>query len=257
MRRLLVVNPNTSAAVSALLQEHVQAAAGSHVKVDTATARFGAPYISDEASYAVASHATLDAWAAALAASLAQGHAPPDSVLIGCFGDPGLFALRESSPVPVTGLAEAAFIEAARHGRFAVVTGGAKWGPMLQRLAQTLGHAHSLAGIHTVIPTGAQLAADPASARTLLAGACQDAARQMEVQAVILGGAGLAGVAAAIQPLVDVPVIDSVQAGARWALRTHPSPALRTSPGFDVPWQNVSAELAALGAPKENGFPVT
>jgi hypothetical protein len=43
--------------------------------------------------------------------------APLLGVLIGCFGDPGLFALRESSACPVTGLAEASFIEAARRGR--------------------------------------------------------------------------------------------------------------------------------------------
>ncbi|MGQ2981369.1 MAG: aspartate/glutamate racemase family protein, partial [Polaromonas sp.] len=135
MRQLLVINPNTSTRVSALLQTHVQAAAGLHVTVRTVTARFGAPYIADEASYAVAAHATLDAWAAALAAPSPA----PDAVLIGCFGDPGLLALRESSPVPVTGLAEAAFIEAARHGRFAIVTGGERWGPMLARLAQALG----------------------------------------------------------------------------------------------------------------------
>ena len=110
MRQLLVINPNTSVNVSALLQAHVQQAAGLHVNVRTVTARFGSPYIADEASYAVASHAALDAWAHALA----SGDRPPDAVLIGCFGDPGLMALRESSPVPVTGLAEAAFIEAAR-----------------------------------------------------------------------------------------------------------------------------------------------
>ena len=67
MRQLLVINPNTSAHVSALLQQHVQAAAGSHVAVRTATARFGAPYIACEASYAVAAHALLDAWAHDLA----------------------------------------------------------------------------------------------------------------------------------------------------------------------------------------------
>jgi allantoin racemase len=142
-------------------------------------------------------------------------------VLIGCFGDPGLLALRESSNVPVTGLAEASFIEAERHGRFAIVTGGARWGPMLQRLAQTLGHAPMLAGIHTVAPTGAQLAADPTAARALLAQACRDVAHQLGVQSVILGGAGLAGMAAVIQSQVDVPVIDSVIAGANWALRSH------------------------------------
>lgn len=243
MRQLLVINPNTSASVSALLQRHVQAAAGSHVQVRTATARFGAPYIACEASYAVASHAALDAWAAALA----DGGSAPDAVLVGCFGDPGLMALRESSPVPVTGLAEASFITAARQGRFGIVTGGERWGPMLQRLAQALGHAPMLAGIHTVAPTGAQLAADPAAARALLAQACRDVVRQMGVQAVILGGAGLAGMAGAIQPEVGVSVIDSVVAGAQWALRTPALPSERAQPRCDVAWERVSPELAALG----------
>lgn len=243
MRQLLVINPNTSESVSTLLQQHVQAAAGAQVQVRTVTARFGAPYIADEAGYAVASHAALDAWAAALA----QPVPAPDAVLIGCFGDPGLLALRESSPVPVTGLAEAAFIEASRHGRFAIVTGGLRWGPMLQRLAQALGHGAGLAGIHTVVPTGAELAADTDAARVLLAQACRDAVRQLGAEAVILGGAGLAGMAAAIQPSLNVPLIDSVAAGARWALRGHATPPQRSQAGFDVPWHNVSAEMAALG----------
>ncbi len=211
--------------------------------VRTATARFGAPYIACEASYAVAAHAALDAWAH----DLAQPQPQPDAVLIGCFGDPGLMALRESSPVPVTGLAEASFIEAARHGRYAIVTGGERWGPMLQRLAQALGHSHGLAGIHTVAPTGSQLAADPEAARALLVEACRDVVRQMGVQAVILGGAGLAGMAAAVQPQVAVPVIDSVVAGAHWALRAHPVPSEREVPGFDVAWAGVSGEMKVLG----------
>jgi len=243
MRQLLVINPNTSASVSELLQTHVQQAAGLHVSVRTVTARFGSPYIADEASYAVASHAALDAWAHALVSETRA----PDAVLIGCFGDPGLMALRESSPVPVTGLAEAAFIEAARHGRYAIVTGGARWGPMLQRLAQALGQSQQLAGIHTVAPTGAQLAADPVAARTLLAQACRDASRQLGVQAVILGGAGLAGMAALVQAEVPIPVIDSVVAGAHWALRSAPLPPARERAGFDVAWQGLSPEMAALG----------
>ena len=243
MRQLLVINPNTSARVSALLQDHVQHAAGLHVKVRTVTARFGSPYIADEASYAVAAHAALDAWAHALASEIR----PPDAVLIGCFGDPGLMALRESSPVPVTGLAEAAFIEAARHGRYAIVTGGARWGPMLQRLAQALGHSQQLAGIHTVAPTGAEMAAQPEAARALLAQACRDASRQLGVEAVILGGAGLAGMAAAVQTEVPIPVIDSVLAGAHWALRSAPLPPSRERAGFDVAWQGLSPEMEALG----------
>nr|WP_316640566.1 aspartate/glutamate racemase family protein [uncultured Roseateles sp.] len=244
MRKLLLINPNTSASVTELLRSHVQAAVDEQMQVQAVTARFGAPYIADEASYAVAGHATLDAWAAALAAD----PAPPDAVLIGCFGDPGLLALRDSSPAPVAGLAELAFAEAAAHGRFAIVTGGQRWAPMLQRLAQQLGYAPQLAGIHTVAPNGAQLAADPDAACALLSEACRNAAAQFGAQAVILGGAGLAGLAARLQPDLTVPVIDSVLAGARWALQAQAQPLQRNLPGFEVAWQNVSAELALLGS---------
>lgn len=243
MRNLLILNPNTSASVTALLQRHAQAAAGPEVTVRAVTARFGAPYIACEASYAVAGHALLDAWAAAST----DGQPPVDAVLIGCFGDPGLLALRETSRAPVTGLAEASFIEAARHGRFAVVTGGERWKPMLTRLAHSLGFAESLAGIHTVAPTGAQLAADPAGAIELLAQAARQAARRTGAKAVVIGGAGLAGLAVKLQALVDVPLIDSVAAGVRHAL--HASTAVHPGANgrFDVAWQNLSPELIARG----------
>ena len=243
MRQLLIINPNTTASISGLLQLHAQQAAGPEVQVRTVTARFGATYIACEASYAVAGHATLDAWAAALA----EDGPAPDAVLIGCFGDPGLMALRACSRAPVTGLAEGAFAEAASHGRFAIVTGGHRWKPMLERLAHTLGHGQALAGIHTVEATGAQLAQDPVAARTLLAHACGQAVRAFDVQAVILGGAGLAGMAAAVQSDIDLPVIDSVLAGTRQALASAGAWHHQATGRIDVRWQHVSAELAALG----------
>lgn len=215
MRRLLVINPNTSASVTGLLQAHAQAAAGPEVLVQAVTARFGSAYIADEASYVVGAHAVLDAWNALEAASVP----PPDAVLIGCFGDPGLFALRERCAAPVTGLAEAAFVRASAHGRFAVVTGGHAWEAMLRRLAQNLGFAEALAGIHTVAPTGAQLAADPGAAKALLAQACREAAQRFGAKSVIVGGAGLAGLAAQLQAHVGVRLVDSVSAGALHALR--------------------------------------
>ena len=243
MRQLLVINPNTSDSVSRLLLTHAQAAAGPGVRVRVQTAEVGAAYIACEASYAVAGYAALAAWAQA---AQANADAPFDAVLIGCFGDPGLFALRESCPTPITGLAEASFIQAAAHGRFVVVTGGAKWAPILERLAQNLGVGNSLAGIATVEPSGAQLAQDPIAAHALLALACQRAVRQHGAQAVVLGGAGLAGMAVAIQPLVNVPVIDSVVAGVQHALNLAPRVPIGT-PGFGFAWHNVLPALAALG----------
>ncbi len=208
---LLVVNPNTTAAITALLRRHVEAIAGTAVTVHTATARFGAPYIADERSYAVGAEAVLDAWRAFRAEQPA-----PDAVLVGCFGDPGCAALRGLTDVPVIGLAGAAMQEAARHGRFAIVTGGVAWRPMLRRLAEQLGFGDVLAGVHTVAPSGAELAADRGAATALLRDACRRAA--VGVDCVVLGGAGLVDFAPTLALGIEVPLVESVAAGARVAL---------------------------------------
>ena len=236
--KLLVLNPNTTAAVTELLRRHVAATAGPAVSVATAAARFGAAYIASETSYAVAGHAALDAYAAFVAAEGA-----PDAVLLGCFGDPGVAALRELSGLPVVGLAEAAMRQASALGRYAIVTGGAAWGPMLRRLVLALGLAETLDGIHTVAPSGAELAAHPERAHALLRDACVQAMGP-GVRSVILGGAGLAGMAARLQGELPLPLIDSVVAGTQVLLQMPcaSAPAVAGS----ATWSGIAPELMAL-----------
>jgi allantoin racemase len=75
--------------------------------------------------------------------------------------------------------------------------------------------------------------------------ACQRAA-QHGVKSIILGGAGLAGFAALVQSAVNVPVIDSVHAGARVVMGDAlPAPA-RAAAQFDVRWQGLSPAMAHL-----------
>lgn len=237
--QLLLINPNTSQATTERLRAHLQPLLPGGVQLRCATARFGAPYIACEASYAVAGHALLDAWAHA------HAQQPADRVLIGCFGDPGLWALREAARVPVTGLAEASFMQAARHGRFAIVTGGERWALMLERLASALGMADALQHIETVTATGAQLQADPALAQRVLTEACRKAAAS-GARAIIVGGAGLAGYAAALQPQVDLPLIDSTSAGLQELLQLL-QPVDRGHAGFFTTWTALPAAMTRLG----------
>ena len=215
MLRILVLNANTTVSVTDLVVRHVRDVLGADVELIPATARLGARYISTETSYAIAGHSALDC----LALHCAEMPNGFDAVLLACFGDPGLFALRESSPVPIVGLAEAAMQEAAQSGRYSIVTGGVLWKPMLSRLAHALGLNDSIASIRPITLTGDQVAADPEGALKVLAAEAQAAVDQDGAQAVILGGAALAGLAARIAHLVSVPVIDSVHAGARAALK--------------------------------------
>ncbi len=211
MATVLAINPNTTGAVTALVERHLRTAVPA-IAWRMATGRFGARYIVSEAAFAIASHAALDAWA--------EHSEGCDAVLLACFGDPGLFALRELSPVPVVGLAEASMREVAEYApRFSIVTGGPRWVPMLERLAIALGFAPKLASVRAIEITGGQAAADPEGAIAVLAGACREAQRADGAQAIILGGAGFAGLAARVAPLAGLPVIDSVLAGARAAER--------------------------------------
>ena len=110
MPHLLLINPNTSTTTSALLERALRPGLPPGVQLTVRTASFGARYIACESSHAVAGTAVLQAWAEPLAqAQEAVPQAPQDvgnterspldGVLIGCFGDPGLFALREANAV--------------------------------------------------------------------------------------------------------------------------------------------------------------
>lgn len=234
--RLLLINPNTNEKTTQRLHDCLMPLLPAGVQLDLRTATFGSSYIACEASHAVAAHACLHAWAEH------RQSMPVDGVLIGCFGDPGLFALREASGCPVTGLAEASFILAAQRGPFAIVTGGERWKPMLQRLAHSLGFGHLLRHIETVAPSGAQLQADPAMALRCLSEACT-AAAQPGVNSVILGGAGLAGYAQDLRAHCPVPLIDSAEAGLQVMLQgLAPKPA-HTGDGFFAQWKDMSAAI--------------
>lgn len=208
--RILLINPNTTQSVTDLVARHVRRVACEAAEFVPVTGRFGARYIASRAAVAIAGHAALDAMAAHVAGC--------DAVYLACFGDPGLFALREIAPVPVVGMAEAACRAAcAQPGPFAIVTGGVSWEPMLAEFVASLGLADRLAAIRTIAPTGGEIARDPDGALDRLAAACRSCAAE-GAESVILGGAALAGLAARIQPEVPVPVLCSVEAGTRAVL---------------------------------------
>jgi allantoin racemase len=181
-------------------------------------------------------------------------------VLIGCFGDPGLLALRQLSPVPVLGLAQASMQAAHARGRFAVITGGHAWVPMLHRLVAQLRLDGKLASIHAVDKTGAQLAADPQTAVRELADLCEQVlAKEGELPTILLGGAALGGMAQAIEArlrergLMNVKLMDSVasslQVAIVQAVAHHEQAAANTlRADMPAPMQtlNLSSELQAL-----------
>ncbi|WP_160122420.1 aspartate/glutamate racemase family protein [Rhodovarius lipocyclicus] len=235
--KLLVINGNTDAAITDLVLRHARAALprlGLSATLVGATARFGARYIASRAASAIAGHAVLDA--------LAE-HLTPDTgaVVIACFGDPGLEAAREISPVPVVAMADASLRIAFRQaGRVALITGGAAWVPMLQEFCLVRGHGPDRVSVLAVAPTGGMIAADPQGAIALLAQAARDAAAD-GAGAVVLGGAGLAGLAPRVAAASGVPVLDSLDCSLIAAFDAVAAPY-----GQPTPTVGLSPPLTAL-----------
>jgi Asp/Glu/hydantoin racemase len=203
MSEILLINPNTTPSITDLVLKVAEQFASPGTRLRAVSGAFGPRYIASRVSYAIAGHAAVDA--------LANDTGPKDAVVLACFGDPGLDALKEIASVPVVGMADASILQACALGkRFSIVTGGERWKPMLEEFVAGHGLAERLASVRTVAPTGADIARDPQAALSLLASSCTACAVEDRADVVILGGAGLAGLAAKLAPQVEVPLLDGV-----------------------------------------------
>jgi Asp/Glu/hydantoin racemase len=239
--KLLIINPNTTDAMTRKVETLARAMLPVEWDITAVSGRFGPRYIASRATFAVAGHAALDAYA--------MHGADADGVLLACFGDPGLDALREVSPVPVIGLVEAAAREAgADDRRFSIVTGGVLWETMLREMLLVRGLSSQLASIRTVAPDGGTIARDPDGALQVLVEACDACIAADEAQAVILGGAGLIGLAARVARIRRYPVICSVEAGLRAAIAAdlQPGSGKRAASPVTVDSVDLSPALAKL-----------
>lgn len=204
--KLLLLNGNTDAAITEKLAVAARAMCGDEIA--PATARFGARYIATRAASAIAAHAVLDLLAERVGATNPEGF---DAAIIACFGDPGLDAAREMLPIPVLGLADASIPAALRLApRVALLTGGAAWVPMLREFALLRGYSADEVRIAAVTPTGDMIAREPERALELLAEATEEQVAS-GAEVVVLGGAGLVGLAERLQPRVSVPVLDCLR----------------------------------------------
>jgi allantoin racemase len=205
--RLLLANANTTHAITLLCAETARRAAAPGTEIIPATPAFGPAVISSRVEDAIAAHGLLDL--------LAQHAGRVDAVLLAVSLDTALEAARQVMPCPVLGMTEAACLTACLLGtRFGLVTFGAT-AAYRDRIAQhgLAGRSASLVGVAT---TPQQALADPDAAdRLTLAGIEQAVAEGAE--AVVMGGAALAGAARRLQPRCAVPLVDGIEAGVKLA----------------------------------------
>jgi Asp/Glu/hydantoin racemase len=209
--RIALLNPNVSASSTRAMLLVAASAVSPGFVVEGRTAPFGVPLITSQEALAVAAMAVQ-----AMAPSIeADGF---DGVIICAFGDPGLDEMRTLLGIPVTGLAEAGFAEAAEgRRRFSVVTTTPELAQPIRIAAQRYGHADALASVRITPGDPSTVMADPEQLEAALLAACDRVIDHDRAEAIIVGGGPLAMAARAIAHKVRVPLIEPVPAAVRLA----------------------------------------
>lgn len=207
--RILLLNPNTTEAITDRLTGAARLVAGAGTTIIPATASRGFPYIANRAEAQIAGAIALE--------TLAERAGTYDAAIIAAFGDPGLFAARELLDVPVIGMSEAAMLTACMLGkRFGIVSFAAQMAPWYEECVESHGLTGRCAGIHC-LEGGFTSIADVQEEKEAALVALANTAVTRGADVVILAGAPLAGLAARVAAEVPVPLVDQVQAALKQA----------------------------------------
>jgi len=212
-KRILVINPNSTQSVTDQMSEAVESMrlpGGPQIRCETL----------HEGPPGVETQAQVDASTGLMLAWLARR---PDleaseAIIIGCFSDPGLFALREIYRQPVLGIGESGFNTASaiaeRFASIAIVDGSLL---RHRRKIRALGFEHRYCG-GLAVGLGVTELADRERTFARLESVGQRLRDELGAQAIVLGCAGFSPYRAKLEDSLGVTVIDPTQAAVALAL---------------------------------------
>ena len=218
-----VINPNTTASMTATIEKSARAVAGRETLLEVVTSPMGPTAIESHYDEALSVPGIVTE-------VLAGERAGVDGYVIACFGDPGLEAARELTTAPVLGIAQAAMHVAAVLGRgFSVVTTLERSCGSARDLALRYGFERHCLGVHACDIPVLDLETDPAAFDRIVR-ACRAAVRTDGCDVLVLGCAGMADLCAQVSGAIGLPVVDGVASAtlmvesmARLGLRTSSS----------------------------------
>lgn len=208
--RILVVNVNTTAAMTASIEATARAAATPGTRITALTPEFGPASCEGNFDSYLAVTGVLDA--------VRRHREPFDAVVHAGFGEHGREALQELLDVPVVDITEAAGHLAALVGRrFSVVTTLDRAVPLIEDRLLLAGLDRRCASVRASGLGVLELDLDPRAAVAAIAGQAADAVADDGAEVIVLGCAGMAGLEQAVTEATGVPVVDGVAAAVRLA----------------------------------------
>ncbi|SIQ36323.1 allantoin racemase [Rhizobium sp. RU35A] len=208
--QILLVNPNTTASMTATAADAARRVAAAGTEIVAATSSMGPVSIEGYYDEALAVPGLL--------LEIARGEkAGAQAAIIACFDDTGLDAARALATIPVIGICEAALASVSFIAqRVTIVTTMERSRLPLEHLV----HRYGMAGRAKVRAADIPVLSleDPHSnARDRLRNEIAAALREDKAEAIVLGCAGMADLTAELRREFGVPVVDGVAAAVKQA----------------------------------------
>lgn len=200
--RLLVINPNTTASMTEKIGASARRTAAPGTEVIAVNPGRGPASIEGYYDEALSLAGLID---------VVRQHPEHDGIVIACFDDTGLDAVRCMTSAPVLGIGEAAFhFASVLSNRFSVVTTLSRSVPAIEHNLVRYGLASRCAGVRASdVPVLDLEKGDPATRARI----CAEIRAAMELdraEAIVLGCAGMTDLATSLSEEFGLPVLDGV-----------------------------------------------
>ena len=204
--KLLIINPNTCAEMTADILTTAKTSVSAGVRVDVVQPDFGPESLESFYDY------NLAAFGISRLLGKAEGY---DGVLIACYGDPGLYAVKEKCDCPVLGIAEASISLSLLMGyKFGILAASKKAVPMMENMVVQYGLRERLAGVWPLDMSVLDVESDKDKAISRLQKVGGEAL-EAGAEVLILGCAGMTGMAKPVEKELGVPILDPVACGCK------------------------------------------
>ncbi|MEW6623515.1 MAG: aspartate/glutamate racemase family protein [Bacillota bacterium] len=205
MARILVINPNTSLEMTEQIKQTVNSIAHSEHKIVFKNADIGPESLETFYEYNLATIGVLRV--------INREKDQFDGVLLACFGDPGIYALKEVTEVPLIGIAEASLSKALMLGQsFSILVALNKAIPMMENMVMNYGLSSRLTSVEALeLPVLDLKKGGQDTVNKLLH--IGKKAKEKGAEVLILGCAGMTGLSSLVGRELGVAVLDPIAVG--------------------------------------------
>lgn len=222
---ILVINPNSTAAMTRSIEKAAREAAGSATHITAINPTDTPPAIQGAEDGAAALPGLFRLFQSEVSGVDAPAY---DACIIACFDDTGLMPLKRRAGIPVIGIGEAAFHAAMLVGEsFSVVTTLAVSIPVIEANLLNYGFMRRCKRVRASEVPVLALESDKDGSGQTIAGEIELAVAQDKPDAIVLGCAGMADLADKLSERFELPVIDGVAAAVAFAEALHAARADR------------------------------